>query len=259
MRVFTSLFCLAGLSLAFTVALQPALCLQTNPPAGKTEAGKADDGKTAPKPPAPAGQVIRPGKDRWPVKTATDPDARSINPKPEKTSVESLLDLPRPVDLPLRESNPTMQEHRARPVETTVYSVEVDVTDCRLMPDGDYRVTLRGASGKTIVMEMPDTAPDFVDPTAPFVKPMREARIAFANKFTPEKTLKPVVGHARITGIGYFGRAYGDKPVEGNLIQLHPVLKVEWLAKPTTEFAKEAAKEAAKPKPADTPDKATKP
>ena len=128
--------------------------------------------------------------------------------------MESLLDLPRPVDLPLRESNPTMQEHRARPVETTVYTVEVDVTDCRLMPDGDYRVTLRGASGKTIVMEMPDTAPDFIDPTALFVKQMREARISFADKFTPEKTAKSVVGHARITGIGYFGRAYGDKPVE---------------------------------------------
>ncbi len=237
MRVSLSTFCIAGLCVAALAAWQPVKAFQANPPPpGKTEPGRTETGKATAKPADTPGQTIRPGKDRWPVKTATDPDARSINPTPEKTSVENLLNLPRSVDLPLRESNPNMQEHRARPVETTVYSVEVDVTDCRLMPDGDYRVTLRGASGKTIVMEMPDTAPDFVDPNAPFVKQMREARIAFANKFTPEKTLKTVSGHARITGIGYFGRAYGDKPVEGNLIQLHPVLKVEWLAKPTAQF-----------------------
>ena len=168
MRVPLSTFCFAGLCVAALVALQPVKAFQANtPPAGKTEPGTTENGKTTAKPADTSTQTIRPGKDRWPVKTATDPDARSINPKPEKTSVESLLDLPRPVDLPLRESNPTMQEHRARPVETTVYSVEVDVTDCRLMPDGDYRVTLRGASGKTIVMEMPDTAPGLCSPDRP--------------------------------------------------------------------------------------------
>ena len=62
-----------------------------------------------------------------------------------------------------------------------------------------------------------------------------KAKVALA-AHKADRTVKQVIGHARISGVGYFARAYGNKKVEGNLIQLHPVLKIEWLEKPTEEF-----------------------
>lgn len=182
-------------------------------------------------------QPPRPAKDRWAVKTAADLDASEINRKPSKTTIEKLLAMPRPIDLPAHETPENFQNHRARPVETTVWAVEADVVDCRLMPDGDYRVTLQGASGKTLVMEMPKPEPGFVEADNPFFKEIKAAREAFDTKAKPEKTQKPLHLHARITGIGFWARQWNkSQPIKDNLIQMHPVLKMEWLDKPTSEF-----------------------
>lgn len=183
---------------------------------------------------------LKPGHDRWKVKTASDPDARAVDPRPVRSTVEKLLELPRPVDLPLDGENAAMQERRARPAETTVFTVEADLIECRLMPDGDYRVVLRGASGKTMVMEMPRPDPKFINPFSPFSMKIKSARSQFDKKAVPNQTTKKMHSHARITGIGFFGRAYGPraKEAKGNLIQLHPVLNIEWLSEPTEEFRK---------------------
>jgi hypothetical protein len=34
---------------------------------------------------------------------------------------------------------------------------------------------------------------------------------------------------ARITGVGFFDRAHGPTGAAPNVIELHPVLKIEWL------------------------------
>ena len=212
------------------------------------------------KPAEPAKQNDRkPGKDRWPVKTASDADAGEVNRKPTKTTVEKLLAMQRPIDLPVGETPEHYQNHRARPAETSVWTVEADVVDCRLMPDGDYRVTIRGASGKTLVLEMPKPEPEFVDPNSPFFKEIKAAREQFDSKTKPESTQKPLALHARITGIGFWARKWNRNAAANpsaspsptptpstpeNLIQLHPVLKLEWLDKPTKEFTTVEKKEA---------------
>ena len=184
----------------------------------------------------------KPGKDRWTIKTTSDRGATKVNRKAQSTSVEKLLLLPRPKDYPLDGSNPAYQQERMAPVETTIFTVEADVVECRLMPDGDYRVVLQGPSGKTMVMEMPDPDPKFVSPESPFAYSIKAAREKFDQRFKPETTTRKIVGHARITGIGFFGRTYGKSKPEGNLIQLHPVLDVEWSEKPSVEFSREANK-----------------
>lgn len=225
---------------------------------GQQETGKP--GETKPDPAKSA--APKPGRDRWLVKTASDPDATSINKRPVKSTVEKLLSIARPKDFPMDKTNEKYQEHRAKPVETTVYTVEADVVEYRLMPDGDYRVTIRGASGQTMVLEMPDPDPKFVDPQSPFAYAIKAARGQFEEKFKPERTARTALAHVRITGIGYFGRAFtrpGTQPgtapatqpgvqpttpkVEGNLIQLHPVLDVQWMDKPTPEFIAPKLKE----------------
>ncbi len=214
-------------------ALSTALtALIVSPVWGQSDKPKPD------KPAAPATGARQGGRerDRWLIKTASDPEAQEIVAKATPSTVEKLLAIPRPLDMPLDGSNPFFQQHRARPAETTVFSVEADVVDCRLMPDGDYRVTVRGASGKTLVLEMPNPAPEFVDPKSKFADQIKAAREQFSAKFKPETKAQAVTGHARISGVGYFGRVYGNRTAEGNLIQLHPILNIEWLDKPTAEF-----------------------
>lgn len=205
--------------------------------------------------------TIKPGRDRWEIKTAADRESREIDPKPEKSTVEKLLAIPRPVDYPLDGSNPFFQSHRARPAEMTVFSVEADVIDCRLMPDGDYRVTIRGASGKTMVLEMPKPDPEFVDPTSKFAPDIKAAREQFDKKFKPETKAAAINGHARISGIGFFGRTYNGRKAEGNLIQLHPVLKIQWMNSPSREFkaVEEKSAENSSDKPADVEQARKKP
>ncbi len=224
-----SIFCFLGVQAA------PA----QDKPAGDTP--KTSEVKATSAPVAP-----KPGKDRWLVKTASDPDAKKINTRTQQTTIEKLLALPRPKEMPLDGSNPAYQEKRAVPVEMTIYSVEADIVECQLMRDGDYRVVLKGASGKTLILEMPDPAPDFVSPDSPFFYSIKAAREQFNARVKPEITVTPVQAHARVTGIGYFARAYGKQKPEGNLIQLHPVLQIEWMAQPGKEFAKAAQNERTK-------------
>jgi hypothetical protein len=208
-------------------------------PAG---AQKDDSKPQTPAPASPAtGQIdakpqAKPGRDRWLVKTAADADTLDIKKRPEPSTVEKLLGLPRPKDFTLEATPPQYQEKRAGPVEKTIYTVEADVVECRLMPDGDYRVVIKGAKGETMVLEMPDPNPQFVDPKGPFAYALKSAREIFDSKVKPEKTAKPLELHAKITGLGFFGRAYGKMPAKGNLIQLHPVVDFEWLSKPSEEF-----------------------
>ena len=95
---------------------------------------------------------------------------------------------------------------------------------------------MRGVTGKTLVLEMPNPGPEFVDPKSKFAAQVKVARDQFSAKVKPETTSQTLTGHARITGVGYFGRVYGNRKAEGNLIQLHPVLNIEWLDKPSADF-----------------------
>lgn len=223
---------LAGLTATAAVAQTDKP--QTEKPGAASTTGRTDAGRQ---------------RDRWLIKTASDAEAREINAKASASTVEKLLAIPRPLDMPMDGSSPFFQQHRARPAETTVFSVEADIVDCRLMPDGDYRVTVRGVSGKTLVLEMPNPGPEFVDPKSKFAAQVKAARDRFSAKFKPEITSQALTGHARIMGVGYFGRVYGNRKAEGNLIQLHPVLNIEWLDKPSADFTD----------PKETPEKTTTP
>ena len=236
---------------AITLCLISATSFSQEAADKKQEPASQSESDKKPKP--------KPGKDRWLVKTASDPEAKEVDKKPVSTTVEKLLALPRPIDMPLDEPSLFFQDHRARPAETTVYSVEADVVSCQLMPDGDYRVTLKGVSGKTMVLEMPNPEPEFVSPDSPFASEIKTAREQFNGKIQPERTLKDVSGHARINGIGYYGRNYRKQAVVGNLIQLHPVLNIEWMEKPTEEYLHPKPEEAEKPKPKPKPKTSAKP
>ena len=63
---------------------------------------------------------------------------------------------------------PQFQEHRKTPVETTVWRIDVVITALKLEGDGDYHLVLQGASGHTMIGEIPTPHPPFVDASSPW-------------------------------------------------------------------------------------------
>jgi hypothetical protein len=181
-----------------------------------------------------------PGKERWPVKTGTDQDIHLVaQDKLNGTagvrvdsSVEQLIQLRRPGNMmPATQEFSHYQSARARPVETTVYTIEAEIIACKIEVDGDFHIVIQGDSGKTMIVEVPDPDPAFVNPASPWVSEIKVVRQACQQKLSPERGIKKVRQRARITGVGFFDRIHGqDGVAQTNGIELHPVLGIEWLA-----------------------------
>jgi len=137
--------------------------------------------------------ATKPGVERWPVKTGQDPDVAlvgknvlagtDLGPGIIPATVEELISAPRPPDMadPLELYEP-YQARRAGPVETTIWRVEGTITAMKLESDGDYHLVLQGASGETMIGEIPTPTPAFVG-TCPWIGNIKDARKAVDDKF----------------------------------------------------------------------------
>jgi hypothetical protein len=235
--------------------------------------------------------VTAPGKERWPVKTGQDPDrdlvgknvinGKNLGAGIVLATVEELISMSRPPGLEdLKADPPAFQRKRAQPAETTIWRVDATITVLKLEADGDYHLVLQGASGDTMVGEIPTPTTKFVG-DSPWLQNIKEARQAVDDKLVhnlnprdfvlppggtslvprnslsgdlplptmaefkmPESFRTPAEGQeaqmpafktavpatpARITGVGFFDRMHGQTGVAPNVIELHPVLKIEWM------------------------------
>ena len=69
-------------------------------------------------------------------------------------------------------------------------------------------------------MIAPPDEPSLLPPPAPAGEPL--APLAFKTRITPTR--------AHITGVGFFDKVHGQMGVaQANGIELHPILKIEWL------------------------------
>jgi hypothetical protein len=242
-------------------------------------------------PPTALKMVTKPGVERWPVKTGTDADValvgkniisgHSLGAGIVETTVEELIRVPRSPDMtPPTQEFPPFQDKRKAPIETTVWRIEGDIIALKQEADGDYHLVLQGASGQTMIGEIPTPRPPFVDASSPWTANMQVARKAVDDKLVsklspqdfvqlddmlvPRESLSPAMqqqalamplvptsfttpkeGEAkpmptfktkvtptrvRITGVGFFDKVHGQMGVSLlNGIELHPVLKIEWL------------------------------
>lgn len=188
-----------------------------------------------------AGGAGTPFKDsRRSVKRGNDADSGRVNAKPVPTTVEKLLEQPRPLDLGSNEPNPDYEQKRAEPVETTVWEIEAEVVAHQLMPDGDYRLVLRGATGRNIIMEVPD--PKLVAGSR-FAKEIATVRKQIEERYHPTAQLQEGKGRMRVAAVGFFGRP-APKNAPNNLsgVQLHPPVKLEWLPDVAPKATGEKAK-----------------
>lgn len=181
------------------------------------------------RPPLP--EKLKPGVERWPVKTGTDGDVARVDAEHRvQTTVEHLVSLARPSDmLPPQDDFPKYQSTRARPVETTIFTVEAEIIACKIEADGDFHLVIQGNS-ETMIAEVPDPDPEFVEPASPWVEAIKTARQQVLDKLDPQPELKKVRVQARLTGVGFFDKIHGQAGVaRTNGIELHPVLGITWL------------------------------
>jgi hypothetical protein len=258
----------------------------------KTACGVHRGVQAAPPPPLAAPQkVTKPGTERWPVKTGQDPDRNAVGKNVINgqnlgagivpATVEELISMPRPPGLEVMTADPPQfQSKRAGTAEITIWQVEGSITVLNQEADGDYHLVFNGASGVTLVAEVPTPTTAFIG-DSPWLKNIQEARQAVDDKLihnlnpndfvlppggrklvpknslsgdfpaapmaalklpesfrTPKENeqvemptfqtaVKPTA--ARITGVGFFDRAHGATGAAPNVIELHPVLKIEWM------------------------------
>ncbi len=157
------------------------------------------------------------GKERWSVKTGTDPDAAMVNISAVTPSIiAELRALPAPTHLP--------SSARLSPTEPTVFQLTCTLLEYKIEDDSDYHLVLSDAAGNTMIAEIP--SPHCVGPDSPFAYAIANTRNTFDAKYHPTKTMHAVNEPVQITGIGFFDFIHGQTGVAPNGIELHPVLSI---------------------------------
>ena len=180
-------------------------------------------------PSAPQSQVAsscgrRCGVERWQIKTLSDPESDRVNRAPITTTIEELVELPRPRRTP--------QNSRIAPTELTTYQVDAYLGGYRPEDDGDVHLYLFGMQNQraSMIAEIPDPnctgacasglGAEFAKARATLVQILAE----------PNAADTPIL--VRVTGVGFFDRNHGQVAAAPNLIELHPVLALERLSEP---------------------------
>lgn len=176
---------------------------------------------------------IKPGVERWAVKTGTDQEANQVDiENPQSGTIVELVSLPAPPD-------PDQISDRDEPTETTAYTLDAILTAYKLERDGDYHLVLDDGNGNTMIVEIPD--PDFCAESI-WLEQITAARQSFNDKFgdlvhklreiatltNGVVMITHVSDPVTVTGVGFFDRKHGQTGVAPNGIELHPVLSINF-------------------------------
>ena len=149
-----------------------------------------------------------------------DRDARRVDvAHAHAATVEELSALHRPEHV----GNSTP---RVRAVEDRAFTVEAELTLYRGESDGDTHLVLRGASGRTIIAEIPSA--ECMPADSPFRAAVEGARSAFASRFH-RRSARGLHVRVRVTGPAFFDFLHRQTGVAGNGIEIHPVTRIEFL------------------------------
>jgi hypothetical protein len=173
------------------------------------------------------------GKERWSVKTGTDSGAGQIDlTNPQAANISDLVNLPAP--------NPLPTDTRFDPTENTVFVVTATLTDYKIESDSDYHLVLLDDQGDTMIAEIP--SPSCVDPSSPFVSQITNARAEFDAQLTATSSFQTANISVQVTGVGFFDFFHRQHGVAPNVIELHPILDIQFNPAPApTAFMVSAA------------------
>jgi hypothetical protein len=156
------------------------------------------------------------GRERWAVKTLTDPGASDINLKPIPTTITALGSIPAPEsehDLPRQAQ------------EKNVYTVKGTIVGFKKEDDNDIHLAIADpAPGPhpTMIAEFPASfcATGAVDEVQ-----LGQARTAFEAAYgKPSSKFKTPTGCVTLTGVFFFDKIHGQLGVAPNGAELHPVI-----------------------------------
>lgn len=168
------------------------------------------------------------GVERWSVKTGTDADAGLVNlASPQPNTIATMAGWTAP--------NPIPPNNRVSPQETTVWVLNVTLTQYKLESDQDYHLILSDGAGHTLIAEIPD--PACVGGGSPFASGISNARAEFDAKFTATTSFQTANVPVQITGVGMFDFLHGQTGVAPNGIELHPVLDIIFNPGSNPDFA----------------------
>jgi hypothetical protein len=157
------------------------------------------------------------GKERWDIKTGTDPAASNVDQNAIQPTTIAALDT---------ETAPGNPIARVPPVEQTVYRVTARLTGYKIEADSDDHLVLDDGQGRTMIAEIP--SPGCIS-TGPFKASVSQARSAFDSRFAPSRSgFTTAATTVTVTGVGFFDRVHGQRGVAPNGIELHPLLAISF-------------------------------
>src|SRR5216684_8168036 len=177
------------------------------------------------------------GKERWSVKTGTDAGASQIDlTNPKTATIGDLITLQPP--------NPLPADSRFAPTENTVFVVDATLTDFKFETgstgDSDYHLVLQDDRGNTMVAEIP--SPACVGANSPFAGQIASTRAKFDAQFTATSSFQTANVPERVTGVGFFDFFHHQRGAAPNVIELHPVLDIQFNPSPVAgDFVVSAA------------------
>lgn len=172
---------------------------------------------------APPAFGQRCGVERWSVKTGIDANSSHVDiANPKAANIAELIALLPP--------NPLPKDSRFEPTESTVFTVNATLTDYKLETgatgDSDYHLVLMDEQGNTMVAEIP--SPSCVGAGSAFKTQITTARGQFDAQFSVTSSFQTANIPVRVTGVGFFDFFHHQHGAAPNVIELHPVLDIQF-------------------------------
>jgi len=169
------------------------------------------------------------GVERWSVKTGVDSDSSRVDiSNPQAASIAELAALQAPSPLP--------KDSRFAPTENSVFVVNATLTDYKLETgatgDSDYHLVLMDEQGSTMVAEIP--SPSCVGSGSRFAAQIANARAQFDAQFSVTSSFQTANIPVSVTGVGFFDFFHNQHGAAPNVIELHPVLDIQFNPSPTS-------------------------
>ena len=187
------------------------------------------------KPPPPAFTCgVHCGTERWRIKTIFDNDAKRINFQPRHISVSELVSLPAPEVLSDERSD----------AEKQVYSVEAVLLGWKQETgqhgDRDFHLVLADPNDvtRTMIAEVPSAECQGACSSAQAQHYAEVRRVLAAQLAEPEAHFRRFTPAwvVRVEGVGFFDIFHQQIGVAENCMELHPLLKVEFVRQLSPEF-----------------------
>jgi hypothetical protein len=163
------------------------------------------------------------GRERWAVKTATDPAAGNIKLVPISSMIEAIDALP-------ATNNGNPDQERA-PAEEQTYTVTATLDAAKVEADSDIHLALSD-NGHTMIAEIPNAPACTEPPVTPEVSVLEtqieQARNSFIQEFgLPSSTGFTAIGHkVTVTGVLFGDKIHGQRGVAPRGVELHPVTAI---------------------------------